>query len=315
MRNFLTIFSIVLFISCSSMPYVYQNIQINEDELRHHVNSLVQTPEPRNFINIESLNMAAGYIDSVFRKYCNRIVTEPFMVEGNEYKNIICSFGPDDGPRIIIGAHYDVCENQPGADDNASGIAGLLELARLFNLHATQLENRIDLVAFTLEEPPFFRTEYMGSAIHAKNLHDRGVDVKMMICLEMIGYFDERPNSQQFPVGLLSWFYPDTGNFITVVSNFKSRHIASSIKDIMEQSTRINVEKLSAPAFVPGVDFSDHQNFWKYGIKAVMITDTAFYRNPNYHRTSDSIDTLDFGKMSEVIKGIYYAVIHSGSYL
>ena len=115
MRNFLTIFSIVLFISCSSMPYVYQNIQINEDELRHHVNSLVQTPEPRNFINIESLNMAAGYIDSVFRKYCNRIVTEPFMVEGNEYKNIICSFGPDDGPRIIIGAHYDVCENQPGA--------------------------------------------------------------------------------------------------------------------------------------------------------------------------------------------------------
>lgn len=310
MKNFIYIFFIILLTSCSGMQYINQNIEVNDNNLRRHVQKLTQTPLPRNYINIQSINLAADYIDSVFRNYSNNVTSETFIVEGEEYKNIICSFGPKDTPRIVIGAHYDVCEDQPGADDNASGIAGLLELARLFKTYVPQLKNRIDLVAFSLEEPPFFRTEFMGSAVHAKNLHDSGADVKIMICLEMIGYFVDNPKSQRFPLGFLSWFYPDTGNFIAVVSNIKSRSMGSAIKELMRLSTDIGVHQLTAPSFITGVDFSDHLNFWKYGFKAVMITDTAFFRNPNYHEDSDTIDTLDFSKMSEVVKGVYSAVIH-----
>jgi Zn-dependent M28 family amino/carboxypeptidase len=178
-------------------------------KLKEHVNALASTPESRNYKNVNALNTAAGYVKQELLKYTSNVEEQPYIVNGVTYKNIIARFGDVTRERIIIGAHYDVCGEQPGADDNASGVAGLLELARL--LKDTQLNYCIELVAYTLEEPPYFRTENMGSYIHAKSLKDAGVKIKGMICLEMIGYFDDKKGSQSYPVGLMKLFYGSKG--------------------------------------------------------------------------------------------------------
>ena len=182
---------------------------------------------------------------------------------------------------MVVGAHYDVCGNQPGADDNASGVAGLLELARM--LSDCQLKYRIDLVAFALEEPPYFRSPSMGSYIHAKSLADNQIRVKGMISLEMIGYFTEKKRTQEYPVGILKLFYGNRGNYITVVRKFSdgkfSRRFTRSFRD-----AKLPVKSFQGPRFLPGIDYSDHLNYWNHGFSAVMITDTSFYRNKNYCR-------------------------------
>ncbi len=278
------------------------------NNLYSHVQYLTSTPEYRYHLNIGLLNLTANYIDSVFSIYSNRVKYQPYLVGNVEYKNIICSFGPEDGERIIVGAHYDVCYDQPGADDNASGVAGLLEIARLLSNNTENLEYRIDLVAYTLEEPPNFRTKNMGSYIHAKILFEENVQIKLMICLDMIGYFDERPNSQHYPIRVLKLFYPDEANFIAIVSNFKNHFVGAKVKRLMKRKSKINVYHISGPSLLEGIDFSDHLNFWDFGFKAVLITDTAFYRNDRYHKKSDTIDTLDFEKMSEVVNGLFWTV-------
>lgn len=256
-----------------------------------------------------SLNKAAAYIKGEWEKLGLKVEEQKYTAEGKEYKNLICSFGPVDGERIIVGAHYDVCDEQPGADDNASGVAGLLELARLFKSQNQQLKYRVDFVAYTLEEPPHFRKETMGSAVHAKSLFDAKVNVKAMICLEMIGYFSDAPKSQEYPVGLLKLFYPGKANFIAVVGKFGQGKLVRKVKKNMAKSCKVNVRSINAPASVPGIDFSDHLNYWKYGYDAVMITDTSFYRNKNYHQKTDTPETLSYGKMAEVVKGVYNAII------
>jgi len=215
--------------------------------------------------------------------------------------------GPPDAERIIIGAHYDVCGNQPGADDNASGITGLLELSRL--LKNTDLKYRIDIVAYSLEEPPFFKTENMGSYHHAKYLNDNEVPVKGMICLEMIGYFDDMKKSQDYPIGLLKLFYGSKGDYITVIRKFGAGSFARKFKKYMKKQKLIKTKSLKAPASLPGIDFSDHLNYWKFGYSALMITYTAFYRNPNYHQKTDTIDTLDIERLSLVIESVYRSIL------
>ena len=310
-KNIFLIISLVIVagFSCSRVRIVDKDNTADKTQLKQHVLNIINTPEPRNYKNIESLNQVANYIENSFRTYCQNVSTQEFIVENNTYKNIICSFGPQDKERIIVGAHYDVCGNQPGADDNASAVAGLLELVRLLKLNSNDLKYRIDLVAYTLEEPPFFGTQSMGSAHHANYLKESNIKVKVMICLEMIGYFTDKPNSQRLPLKILKLFYPTTGNFIAVVSNFKSSGIGRKIKKIMKKNSDIKVCKLTAPSSVRGVDFSDHRNYWANGFKSVMITDTAFFRNRNYHKKTDTIDTLDFDKMAEVVKGVYAAII------
>ena len=224
--------------------------------------------------------------------------------------NIIASFGPEKGSRVIVGAHYDVCGDQPGADDNASGIAGLLEIARLLAQDSAKLDRRIDLVAYTLEEPPYYRTEQMGSYIHAKSLKDCGVKIDLMVCLEMIGYYSSAEGSQSYPIDLMKVAYPTTGDFIAIVSNFSSYFSAGDFVELMEQKCSIKTERLTAPASIQGIDFSDHLNYWNLGYKAIMITDTAFLRNVHYHQVSDTPESLDYGSMAKVVNGVYYAVSH-----
>ena len=278
--------------------------------LYDHVAVLCGREPARSVIAPASLDSAARYISSVLRRFSDRVIEQPYTVAEGEVRNIIASFGPVDGPRIVIGAHYDVAGEQPGADDNASGVSGMLELARLLSSDSSSLPLRIDLAAYTLEEPPYFRTNDMGSYRHAHALKDSGVAVRIMLSLEMIGYFRDEDHSQGYPVKAMHWIYPDAGNFITVVSNIPSLWSAGSFASRMEERCAVPVQWLCAPAFVTGVDFSDHLNFWECGYDAVMITDTAFLRNHHYHTASDTPQELDYRRMAEVVTGVYHAVTH-----
>jgi len=272
-----------------------------------HLHTLVSTESPRRFDKLTQLNQTADYIFNVFNDYSEDVSFQSYQVGEREYKNVIASFGPLEAPRIIIGAHYDVCGTQPGADDNASGVTGLLELSRL--LDQVKLDYRIDLVAYTLEEPPYFRTENMGSFRHAKKLYDEGVIVKGMIVLEMIGYFDEKKASQDYPFAPLKLFYGSRGDFITVVKKFGSGQFARSFNRKFKHKSIVAAKTFTGPKALPGIDFSDHLNYWKFNYSALMITDTAFYRNKNYHESTDTIDSLDLAKMALVIDAVFNTII------
>lgn len=271
--------------------------------IKNDLLAIVYTPNYRNFLNVEVLDGVAGYIKSAFLTCTQRVTEQTFEVKGKLYRNIIASFGPENGERIIVGAHYDVCGEQDGADDNASGVAGVLGLARL--LKNNVLKYRIDLVAYTLEEPPFFAREEMGSYVHAKSLYDAKISVKGMISLEMIGYYSNEKNSQQYPLGFLKWFYGNKGNFITIVQKSTDGDFSKEFKRLAFQNNSILTKSFNAPSFFGGIDLSDHRNYWKFGYSAVMITNTSFYRNHSYHTKGDSLSKLSIPNIGLVIDGVF----------
>jgi Zn-dependent M28 family amino/carboxypeptidase len=231
--------------------------------------------------------------------------------EGTEYKNILTSYNTDKKRRLVVGAHYDVAGNQPGADDNASAVAGLLETARMIFANKPELDYRIDFVSYCLEEPPYFGTDNMGSYVHAKSLHDKNVDVIGMICYEMIGYFSDKPNSQPFPSPELAKKYPHTANFIMVVGIEKYASFNNKVHKLMSTDSGVDVQVINFPSSDPNAalaGLSDQRSYWRFNYPAFMINDTAFVRNPNYHRKSDTIDTLDFDKITEVVNSAYRAI-------
>jgi hypothetical protein len=262
----------------------------------------------RNFANVRSLEKAAHYIQGEFEKAGATPETQEWVAWSHEYKNICISYHPEKTRRLVIGAHYDVAGEQPGADDNASGVAGLLELARLVFEQRPVVGHRIDFVAYCLEEPPFFASELMGSYIHASSLSQNKTDVLGMIGLEMIGYFSDEPFSQQYPAPELAEKYPHTANFIAVVGIAPYAGFNNEIHRLMASRSKIDVQVVSFPAGDSLAGLSDHRNYWKFGYPALMINDTSFVRNPNYHQKSDTIETLDFEKMAEVVNSLYYAV-------
>lgn len=274
--------------------------------IRLHLKNITKTEFSRNYENIEALDQTAEYIFNEFAKYCDTVEYQWFEAMENDYSNVIGSIGIHNEKRIIIGAHYDVCGDQEGADDNASGIVGLLELCRL--LSKDSLEYRIDFVAYSLEEPPFFRTNEMGSYIHAEYLYENNIEVKGMVCLEMIGYFDETKDSQEYPIGILKPFYGSRGDYITVVQKFFNGRFGKKFKRKMKNQNLIKTKSFKGPKYLQGVDFSDHRNYWKFGYSAVMVTNTAFYRNYNYHTDGDTMETLDFLRMKLVIDEVYLTI-------
>lgn len=294
-------------------PYLWGEVilevPVNVQELQQHVQYLANLTPARNYRHLDSLNSAAHYIQKEWEKSGFAVTEQVFQVDGKDYKNLIIFYGPETAERLVIGAHYDVCGEQAGADDNASGIAGILEIARLLSQFKPTVISRVELIAYTLEEPPFFRTPFMGSAVHAQSLFTQQVPVKAMVSLEMIGYFTETPNSQQFPIPAMKLLYPNTGNFIAVIGNSDSYFVTEHFKKQILQTSSIRAESLIAPSTITGVDFSDHLNYWNYQMKAIMITDTSFYRNPHYHKTSDTPESLNYPKMAEVVKGIYSAIL------
>ena len=290
--------------------------EVDPSRLEEHVRLLAQSTPSRDFEHLESLDRVAAYIKDHLQQAGGSVSEQIFHVEDwnkqnqqinrGPYKNIIATFGPDTPERIVVGAHYDVCGPFSGADDNASGVAGLLEIARL--LGKAPPATRVELVAYTLEEPPYFGSDSMGSAIHAASLVKAGIKVRAMISLEMLGYFSDRPHTQEFPMPLLRLFYPTTGNFITVVGKFIDGSLAKHVKRSMQKVHKLSVYSINSPTWVPGVDFSDHRNYWRYGYPAVMITDTAFLRNHAYHTANDTPERLDYQRMALVVEGAFHAI-------
>jgi hypothetical protein len=282
------------------------NITLESSRLRSHVLKLSKDYFPRSYTDTKNLDRCAEYILAHFKKAGADTSIQEFTVYGKRYQNVIGFFGDKASERIVIGAHYDAFMNTPGADDNASGISGLIELAYLIGKE--KIDAGIELVAYSLEEPPFFGSEDMGSAHHAKLLHDRKVRVKCMIALEMIGYFSSATDSQLYPVPVLKIFYPNKGNFITIVGRLGQRKIVRRIKRHMKGATDLPVYSINAPMIVPGIDFSDHRNYWKQGYDAIMITDTAFYRNKAYHEPGDTAEKLNYELMGKVVIQVLEAI-------
>lgn len=279
---------------------------VSAERLRKHVEMLSETFHPRSFAQVTNLDRCAEYIASEFRAAGARTEMQEFIVLKGTYRNVIGSFGPESGERLVVGAHYDGCYSTPGADDNASGVAGLIELAGL--LGKTDLPITVELVAYALEEPPFYRTPQMGSFQHAARLKKQNIAVRAMIVLEMIGSFSDEPRSQSYPILLLHLYYPSRANFVAVVGNLGQFSLTRRVKGLMRGTTDLPVHSINAPSAVPGIDFSDHLNYWKHGYPAVMITDTAFCRNPRYHGPDDTADTLDYERMGKTVIAMYEAV-------
>ncbi|MBF0465584.1 MAG: M28 family peptidase [Nitrospirae bacterium] len=275
------------------------------ENLKNTVYFLSKEIGPRPYSNLNALNKTSDYISASLKSYGYDVSYQPYKYKGNNYKNIYTEIKGNKTPEIsiVIGAHYDTVSTTPGADDNSSGVAGLLEIARL--LENSTFDKTIRFVAFTLEEPPAFMTKNMGSYVYAKSLKENNENVELMICLEMIGYFSKK---QKYPLPVLKWFYPHEGDFILLAGDTNSQHSISKVKNGFRKGTVMPVESITAPRFIPGIDFSDHRSFWKFGYNAIMVTDTAFYRNPNYHRSTDTPETLDYDSITEVVLGLKSAI-------
>lgn len=306
MKKIIFTFFIVVFVSFICTAQTVSDTLL----IKKHLTNITKTDMYRNFQNVEQLNEIANYISDHFKQYSESVKFQEYKVDKETYKNVICSFGEANEKTIVIGAHYDVCGNQEGADDNASGVVGLLELARLLGKNEDQLNYRIELVGYTLEEPPFFRTENMGSYIHAKSLIDEKKAIYGMVSLEMIGYFDNTENSQSYPVAGLSSVYGTKGDFISLVNKFEKGEFAEKFNAEFQNRKSIKTEIFDSPIPLPGVDLSDHLNYWNFGFSALMITDTAFLRNRNYHTKGDTIEKLDITRMAKVIDTVFDTLLH-----
>ncbi len=276
--------------------------QVDPKRLEAHVRTLSETFHPRDHLHPENLERTASFLTEALERAGGRIHSEPYSTDGASYRNVIASFGPDSEERLIIGAHYDAAHGAPGADDNASGVAALLELAEVLGQRPPSM--RVDLVGFTLEEPPHFRMPTQGSQVHAHALRAEGVKVRAMISVESIGYFSDAPDSQEYPLAALKLRYPSTGNFIGVVGRMEEGELVRTVHQALRAASPLPVESLTAPRGLEGVDFSDHASFWNEGYPAVMVTDTALFRNPNYHTPGDTWDTLDYARMAQVVEGL-----------
>jgi Peptidase family M28 len=273
-------------------------LKADPERLRRHVEFLSLQASPRDSDHPEILDKTAAYLHSAFAQTHARVHDQVFQARGHTYRNVIAAFGPETGPLLVVGAHYDTFGDfglNPGADDNASGTAGLLELARL--LDGQPLASRVELVAYANEEPPWFGSPWMGSAVHARSL--KGQDVRGMISLEMIGYFTE---TQPAPNFLFRLLYPSRGNFIAVAGRWSDRGLTRLVKRAI-LGTGFPAVSFTAPRDA-GIDASDQRSYWDLGITAVMVTDTSDVRNPHYHAPGDTPATLDYGRMARVVEGV-----------
>ena len=304
-------------------PVVSTAPAVDPARLQAHVKKLSVDFYPRSGDQIAKLNQAADYIAAELKAAGAVVSFQNIVIEGATYRNVIARFGPATGPLMVIGAHYDSHgvpgralnpqgyapdTHTPGADDNASGVAGLIELARL--LAAYPAAGYIELVAYTLEEPPYYRTEDMGSVHHAQALRASGREVSLMLSLETIGYFNDASGSQSYPAPGMRHLYSDTGNFIALVNKFGDFGATRAVKAIMAGATDLPVYSINAPGAVPGIDFSDHRSYWDAGMPAMMVTDTAFMRNQAYHEAGDTWDRLDYVRMAKVVQGVYAVTVH-----
>lgn len=275
--------------------------------LERHVRVLAGEIGERSDATYAAVQRAAAYIDTVLRSFGYEVASQEFTADGRTYRNLEATLRGTTVPKeiVVLGAHYDTAEEAPGADDNASGVAGVLELARLFA--RAPLRRTVRFVFFPNEEPPSFATRDMGSRHYAAATRAHGDGIVAMLSIESIGYYTTEQGSQRYPFPL-NLAYPDVGDFIGFVSNLKSRALLHRAIAAFRAHTNFPTQGAAAPAWVPGVWWSDHWSFWLEGYPAIMISDTAPYRNPFYHTPHDSPDRLDYPRMTRVVDGLAHVV-------
>lgn len=278
--------------------------------LREHIEKIAR--EEHNTAFPGQLEDAARYIESTLAGLGYAVKQQMFSVDGNRVRNLevtVRSPGPSPGkPRVVVvGAHYDSAPGTPGANDNATGSAAVIELARALQQMRPEPGREIKLVLFVNEEPPYFKTAQMGSMLHARELYTRGENVAAMLSLETIGYYSDDKGSQHYPPPLDA-LYPDTGNFIAFVGDLGSRELVREALASFRRHAKFPSEGLAAPASIPGVDWSDHWSYREHGFPALMVTDTAPYRYPHYRTAQDTPDKVDYERLARVVKGIELVV-------
>jgi Zn-dependent M28 family amino/carboxypeptidase len=287
----------------TAMPLLADAADIAEARLRAHVQTLAGEIGERNLWRPRALAAAEGYIRRNFEEHGYAVTVHELEYQGRRAANLEVARSGTTRPReiVVVGAHYDSVRGSPGANDNGSGVAALIELARHFARRESARTLRF--VAFANEEPPFFLTGDMGSEHYARAARQRGEDIRAMLALETIGYYRDAPGSQHYPP-LFSWFYPDRGDFLAVVANFRSRTLMRRCVAAFRAASDFPVEHVATFGWIPGVDWSDHRSFWRAGYPAVMVTDTALYRYPYYHSAQDTPDKLDYARLARAVAGL-----------
>lgn len=309
------IFTIVLAIAYFLMIWMpgtsYQGtlptLSSAEDQLRNALRSdvemLSETIGQRNSLNYAGIKKAAEFLEAELNTAGYTVNHNKYQIDGKDYDNLEVEIKGNDRPDqiILIGAHYDSVPFSPGANDNTSGTAATLELAKLFA--KTKPARTLRFVHFVNEEQPFARTENMGSLVYAKQAKAKGETIMAMFSLESLGYYTDRPNSQPYPAPL-SLFYPSVGNFISFIGNVDSRKLVRTAIHDFRLKAKFPSEGAALPNLIPGVGSSDHWSFWQMGYPAIMVTDTANYRDPNYHQSSDRAENLDYDRFARVTFGL-----------
>lgn len=291
----------------ASPPLSAAELQLR-DRLRAHVYRLSSEIGERNWPNYDALEQAGRYIEQQLRESGYHVRRRPFQFKGEIFHNVegVLAEVEDDAPTVVIGAHYDSVEGSPGANDNASGVASVLELARV--LRARQLPLPVRFVAFVNEEPPYFNTRQgMGSVEYIRSFVRPKDSIRAMLSIETVGMYSDAPGSQKYPpvIGML---YPDRGNFIGFVGDLSSRALVRRAIGSFRRVATLPSEGAVLPSAIPGISWSDHRSFSEAGIPAAMVTDTAPFRDLHYHRSTDTPERLDYDKMARLVVGLVEVV-------
>lgn len=273
------------------------------DNLSRHVQMLADAIGERNVWKSGSLAKTVQYIEATFTGLGYKVERQDFISRKTTVSNLVVEIKGTREPDkiLVIGAHYDSVAHCPGANDNGSGVAALLELARL--LHNAKPARTVRLAAFVNEEAPFFLRGEMGSRRYAARCKQGREDIVAMFSLETIGFYSDQPGSQRYPFPF-SYFYPDTGDFIAFVGNLGSRELVRRSIAAFRRHAKFPSEGTAAPGWLAGIGWSDHASFWREGYQAVMITDTAPFRYPAYHRPNDTPEKLNYARMARVVVGL-----------
>ena len=288
-------------------PELSQQGKAVRDRLREHVVTLARDIGERNSRSDDGLERSRTYIAGQLEDAGYTVTVLPYVYRGETFHNLeSATADARDGPSIVVGAHYDSVEGSPGANDNASGVATLIELARTLRTHS--LPTPVRFVAFANEEPPYFNTgDGMGSVEYLKTFENPAQSIQAMLSLETVGFYSDEPGSQRYPAGV-GFFYPDRGDFIGFVANPASGGLLRRLVRSFRTVATLPSEGAALPTAIPGIAWSDHRSFWDMGIPAVMVTDTAPFRDPAYHRASDTPERLDYERMARLVDGLAHVV-------
>jgi Zn-dependent M28 family amino/carboxypeptidase len=287
----------------NSLPDLTEDEIALRTRLENHVWTLAKDIGERHLQRYAALTEAADYVEKTLQATGHTVLTQEYVVKNKTVKNLEARVTgrtlPDE--IVVIGAHYDSVAGSPGANDNATGVAAMLEIARL--LTSKHPARSVRFVAFVNEESPFFFTRDMGSRRYASRARAQGENIVAMLSLETIGYYDDKKGSQRYPF-VFRFFYPDVGNFIGFVGNLASRALVQQCIASFRSHTPFPSEGIAAPWWIPGVSWSDHSSFWREGYPAIMVTDTAPFRYPHYHAETDTPEQIDFARLARVVAGL-----------